>query len=258
MQSTNNCVPAAADDFAAVPTFNLFGVRIENITMRRALDEIAAAVSHPGPRPVFAAFVNADCMNIAYRRADYAKVLNAADHVWADGVGVAMAARMRGTVSAGNVNGTDMLPELCGEGHKIYLFGGAPGVAEKAKANLEQQHPGLVIAGTDHGFETDFDRVIDRINASGADVLLVAMGAPKQELWIFDSLPRLRVRFAVGVGGLFDFCSGRIPRAPLWLRKLRLEWTYRLYNEPFRLFRRYVLGNPLFIFRVLFFPDHRA
>ncbi|MDD4817657.1 MAG: WecB/TagA/CpsF family glycosyltransferase [Victivallaceae bacterium] len=243
---------------AAEASFELFGVRIENITMRRALEQIAVAVAAPGRVPVFAAFVNADCMNIAYRRADYAGVLRAADHVWADGVGVAIAAGMRGVVSAGNVNGTDMLPELCCDGHRLYLYGGAPGVAEQARIELEKKYPKLVIAGVDHGFEPDSGRVIERINASGADVLLVAMGAPKQELWIFDNLERLRVRFAVGVGGLFDFASGRIPRAPLWLRRLKLEWVYRLYQEPVRLFRRYIIGNPLFLFRVLFFPDHRA
>jgi N-acetylglucosaminyldiphosphoundecaprenol N-acetyl-beta-D-mannosaminyltransferase len=93
--------------------------------------------------------------------------------------------------------------------------------------------------------------VVAAINASGASVLLVAFGAPRQDLWLADLHDRLRPAVRMGVGGLFDFYSGRIPRAPIWLRELGLEWVYRLLQEPGRMWRRYVVGNPLFLARVL-------
>jgi N-acetylglucosaminyldiphosphoundecaprenol N-acetyl-beta-D-mannosaminyltransferase len=95
--------------------------------------------------------------------------------------------------------------------------------------------------------------VIREIDRSRADIVLVAFGAPKQELWIRDVLSSSKARVAIGVGGLFDFYSGRIPRAPLWVREMGLEWTYRLYQEPRRLWRRYVIGNATFLFRVILY-----
>ena len=147
-----------------------------------------------------------------------------------------------------------MLPFLCRRGWSIYLFGAAPGVAEKARERLLADFPMAKIVGADHGFcktPEEESAVIGRINAAKPDILLVAMGVPKQEEWIVSHRAQLNCGIAIGVGGLFDFASGRIPRAPMWMRKLKIEWTYRLYNEPVRLFRRYVIGNPLFIWRVV-------
>ena len=235
----------------------VFGVRFRTDTMEQAMDELGSMLKNPRPdgQPHFCAFANADCLNIAWKNAGYARILNGADAVWADGVGIAFAAGFVHTPVHGNVNGTDMLPLLCRKGWTIYLLGAAPGVAEKARERLSAEFPETKIVGADHGFflmPEEESAVIARINAAKPDILLVAMGVPRQEEWIVGHRAQLSCGVAIGVGGLFDFASGRIPRAPLWMRKLRIEWTYRLYNEPVRLFRRYIIGNPLFILRVIF------
>jgi len=138
------------------------------------------------------------------------------------------------------------------EGLSLYLLGAQPGVADRLATLLRRRHPGLRVAGTHHGYlrgEDDEARVVAEINASGANVLLVAMGAPAQDLWIERNAPRLRAGVAMGVGGLFDFYSGRVARAPQWMREAGLEWAYRLVQEPARMWRRYVIGNPLFLWR---------
>jgi N-acetylglucosaminyldiphosphoundecaprenol N-acetyl-beta-D-mannosaminyltransferase len=235
----------------------VFGVRFSTDTMEQALDKLGNMLEHPRSdgQPHFCAFANADCLNIAWNNAGYAHILNHADAVWADGVGIAFAASFVHTPVHGNVNGTDMLPLLCRKGWRLYLLGAAPGVAEKARERLTVEFPEVRIVGADHGFFQSPDEesaAVARVNAAKPDILLVAMGVPRQEEWIVRHRAELSCGIAIGVGGLLDFASGRIPRAPAWMRKLRIEWTYRLYNEPVRLFRRYVIGNPVFILRVVF------
>src|SRR5690606_35527300 len=141
-----------------------------------------------------------------------------------------------------NVNGTDLFPHLCAEaaaaGVPIALLGAAPGVVDGCVRALAERYPALRVAWAHHGFvvPADTGRIVEEINASGARVLLVAMGVPRQELWIADHAAALQVPVVLGVGGLFDFVSGRVPRAPLALRRLRLEWLFRLAVEPRRLF----------------------
>ncbi len=232
----------------------VFGVDFSAGTMDDAVRWIEGVLSGPAASAKQACFINADCLNKAYRNAEYRALLNRSDMVWPDGVGVAMAARHFHNPAAGNVNGTDMLPLLCRKGWSLYLFGGAPGVAEKAAEKLRAQFPGCRIAGFHDGFFKPGKKseIIREINSSGAQILLVAFGVPKQEFWIAENRSALTCRLAVGVGGLLDFASGRIPRAPQWMRNWKLEWLFRLRMEPCRLFRRYVLGNPLFLFRVHF------
>jgi N-acetylglucosaminyldiphosphoundecaprenol N-acetyl-beta-D-mannosaminyltransferase len=115
-----------------------------------------------------------------------------------------------------------------------------------------ERYPQLKIAGARDGYFSpeEEEGVVDAINGSGARILLVAFGAPRQELWLARWRDRLLAPVSMGVGGLFDFYSGRIPRAPLWMREMGLEWVYRLMQEPGRMWRRYVIGNPLFLYRV--------
>ena len=199
------------------------------------------------------AFLNAHCANISRDDSAYGQALATADAVLPDGSGVALALRLRGQKLAANLNGTDLSPALCRHmahsGHSVFLLGGRPGIAEQAADGLVAQAPGLRIAGTHHGYfgKDGEDAVIAMINDSGADVVLVAMGVPTQDLWLKDNAPRLKATLTFGVGGLFDFISGRIPRAPAWLRRAGMEWTYRLYQEPARMWQRYVLGNPRFV-----------
>ncbi|MDG4554661.1 MAG: WecB/TagA/CpsF family glycosyltransferase [Candidatus Competibacter sp.] len=245
------------------PRLDFFGVPIVNTTMDEAVDWIAArAALAPNPSPMeqgekaLLAFVNPDCLNIAYTHERYRTVLQQAARVLPDGIGVKIGCRMRGLGLAANVNGTDLFPRLCEraarDGFSLFLLGARPGIAELVAANMRARCPGLMIVGAQHGYfgPDEEDTIVARINASGAGVLLVAFGVPRQELWLADHHDALTPPVRMGVGGLFDFYSGRIPRAPLWLREIGLEWVWRLAQEPGRMWRRYILGNPLFLYRV--------
>jgi N-acetylglucosaminyldiphosphoundecaprenol N-acetyl-beta-D-mannosaminyltransferase len=241
------------------------GIPIDNVTLPQAVEAIVDALDSPadsnfeGAEPKQVSFVNADCVNLAFVRADYRRALIESDMVFADGIGVRLAGEVLGQKVLDNVNGTDLFPILAAAleytGKKIYLMGGKPNVAESVALWLVQRFPGLEIAGFRDGYFSadEEEQVVEEIRNSGANLVLVALGAPRQELWIRRNLSRLGVKVAIGVGGLFDFFSGRIPRAPLWMRKAGLEWAYRLYQEPKRLWRRYLLGNPLFLVRLLRF-----
>jgi len=232
----------------------ILGVRLDNVTMAEAVERIVHGAGSCRPATVF--FGNADCLNIASTDARYRKALAAADCVFADGIGLRIAARLLGQRLLANVNGTDMFPLLCGAaaraGISVYLLGGRPGVAVAAARAMQQAVPGLRIAGFHHGYFSDDEQadVIEDINRSGARILLVGLGAPRQELWIKEHEASLAPPVKLGVGGLFDYYSGRIPRAPLWLRQVGLEWVWRLAQEPSRLWRRYVVGNVVFLYRV--------
>ncbi|MEE2730632.1 MAG: WecB/TagA/CpsF family glycosyltransferase [Pseudomonadota bacterium] len=235
--------------------FQLFGMRINNLSMDAAVARITAEPMYDSARVGY--FVNVNSFNIAHSRPGFRALVNTADWVFADGSGVRLAAKHQGIALRDNVNGTDMLPKLCeqaqNQGLSLYLLGADEGVAAAAAAALRTQFPGLRIAGTEHGYidHNDSQAVIERINAAGTDILLVGMGSPIQEQWLRDHAHRLHCRSALAVGGLFDFFSGRIPRAPLWMRELGLEWVWRLLQEPKAKFHRYVIGNPQFLFRMI-------
>jgi exopolysaccharide biosynthesis WecB/TagA/CpsF family protein len=243
------------DTSAGPKQFDLFGVTIDNLTMDEALREVTHHALGAERRRY--AFVNADCLNHAGRNMAYARVLSRQSRVFADGSGVALAARLNGVRVRGNVNGTDMFPMLCAEaaslGLRIFLLGGGEGVAQQASDNMRQAYPGLQICGVRHGYfnASETDEVIKAINAHNPDIVLVGLGAPRQEMWIEKFGNRLDAKVLIGVGGLFDYYSGRIPRAPLWVRNAGCEWVWRLAQEPRRLFARYVIGNPLFVCRAL-------
>ena len=200
--------------------------------------------------------MNAHSYNMADANAVHATALRNADLIYGDGSGVRLGCRLLGSRLRDNVNGTDLFPMLCAkavESHlSLYLLGAAPGVAQAVADTMRARHPGLRIAGVRDGYFSPEDEpaVIAAINASGADLLLVAFGVPKQEVWLDRHRNVITVPVRLAVGGLFDFYSGRIPRAPLWLRRCGMEWVWRMAQEPRRMWRRYVLGNPLFVARV--------
>ena len=152
---------------------------------------------------------------------------------------------------------TDLFIDFCEELAKmrlsIYFLGSKPGVALEAKTKLQQIIPSLNIVGVGHGYfdEENEQEVVDEINNCRPDILVVGMGTPKQEAWIYYNRKRLNVPLCWSVGGLFDLISGRIKRAPIWMRKYHLEWLNRLLQEPRRFWKRYLLGNPLFFIRIL-------
>ena len=228
----------------------VFGVRFFSGTMYEALQKIADLVAGKKSQPV--AFINAHCLNIAYKNEAYRQVLNSLPVVFADGIGAKIGAKMLGYHVEENVNGTDMFPLLAQMPYRIYLLGGAPNVAATALAKARALNGKAEFVGCADGFfqEKSETELFAELRALQPDIILVAMGVPKQEMWINEHLQDLPGCVAIGVGGLLDFVSERIPRAPRWMRKCNIEWCYRLYNEPIRLFKRYIIGNPVFIMRV--------
>jgi N-acetylglucosaminyldiphosphoundecaprenol N-acetyl-beta-D-mannosaminyltransferase len=148
-----------------------------------------------------------------------------------------------------------MFPLLCEQAAKknlkLFLLGSQPGVAALCAEKITHRFSGLNVAGTQDGYfrEDETQQIIDRINESGADILIVAFGAPLQEMWMDNHRNSLKVPVCIGVGGCLDFFSERIARAPKWVRKLSMEWVWRLFLEPKRMWRRYIIGNPLFLYR---------
>ncbi len=237
----------------AASKLTLFDLTFDNMTLEGAVHRLITAAKNKQRTTV--AFVNAHTINTSEANPAYTRVLNRADCRFADGSGLAIAARMARVNLRDNINGTDMLPVLARKAAKnnlsIYFFGARPGVAAKAAANLHHHYPHLKIAGSDHGFyrsgSEEEDQAIERINASGADILLVALGVPAQDIWLAANRDRLKPTVRMGVGGLFDFFAGHVTRAPLFVRRFGMEWAWRLGNEPIRLGRRYVIGNATFL-----------
>lgn len=236
-------------------TLSILGLPIANMTMTEAVD---ALMNHlDGDTPSQICFINADCANIAYRHRAYREVCRSAQLTLADGIGLQLAGAILGRPIKENVNGTDMLPRLCAAlartDHGVFLLGARPGVAESVRDWIATHYPTVRVVGWQHGYYPPYEEpaVLQRIAASGASILLVALGTPHQELWIHQHLHATGVKIAMGVGGLFDFYAGRLPRAPQWVRELGGEWFYRFLQEPQRLWKRYWIGNVVFVSRVL-------
>jgi len=240
--------------YYAPEQFHILGLRVDNLRLVDAVNLIFSPIKG-ACRSV--CFVNVNSVNISCENVKFRDCVNKANYVLADGSGVRIGARRMGIHLRDNINGTDLLPHICRRAVKadksLFLMGAEPGIAERTAANLKEQFPNLRIAGTHHGYfsSADNDKVVKDINRSNADILFVAMGSPYQEQWIAENKYRLHTSVAMAVGGLFDFYSGKISRAPQWMREMGLEWIYRLAMEPRVKFNRYVIGNPLFLWRLI-------
>jgi exopolysaccharide biosynthesis WecB/TagA/CpsF family protein len=202
-------------------------------------------------RPTTLFIANAHTLNIACTNPSYAACFEKADAVVNDGFGYRIAARLRGCKTLYNFNGTDLFPRLFAEATsplRVFLYGASDESNERTAQRIEQRYPMAKIVGRVNGYGPE-DEAISMVNACAPDVLLCALGQPKQELFLMGARDRLSVKIVVGVGGLFDFLSGTKSRAPKFMRDSGFEWAYRLAQEPRRLFRRYVVGNPLFLVR---------
>lgn len=234
--------------------FNVFGVRIDNFSMDKTLASVARDIFNDARTSYL--FANAHTLNQAYNDASYRRTLNNADYLLPDGSGIEIACRRSGIHRKGNINGTDLLPLLCEQmarkNQRLFMLGGEPGIADKAMKNMQKRVPTLISAGCHHGFfdKENSESLIARINNSGADVLLVGLGQPIQEQWLAAHRDKITIPVAMAVGGLFDFYAEKVSRAPLWLRELGMEWVWRLKEEPSRMWKRYVIGNPLFLLRL--------
>lgn len=236
-------------DDCALPTREVIGLPLVDATAQATIEAVLA----PGRRTV--AFLNAHCANVMARDTSYTDALRQADMILPDGIGVDLAARMTGQRLTANLNGTDFVPALLRtarqRGLSVFLFGGTPGTAERAADRLCRDLPGLRVVGTRDGFSgaADETAAIDAINASGADILIVAMGVPRQDVWLARNAERLAPRIRLGVGALLDFLAGNVRRAPVAIRQARCEWVWRLAIEPRRMAGRYLIGNATFLAR---------
>lgn len=239
----------------------LLGVDIDSLTSSEFLQRIDDFVASGKPHQI--SYLNADCLNKCWSDRSYRETISESDLVYADGMGVVWASRLFGHPLPERLNANDLLPQFCQraeeKGHRIFFLGGENGTAERAAKDLKSKYPKIQIVGCHNGYfpEEETGTVIEAIKKAKPDILIVGMGAPKQELWIRKHLHTLDVPVAWGVGGLLDYSAKGLRRSPVWMRKVGLEWLWRLYLEPKRLWRRYLLGNILFTFRVgfLIFAD---
>ncbi len=205
------------------------------------------------------AYVNAHVLNRSREDPALRTALEGADLVYCDGYGVRLAAKALSAEIPHRMTGADWIWDLASlcerQDTSVYLLGCDPGIAAQAGQRLRRSYPGLRVVGTHHGYfemgSGHDERVIEDINACRPDILLVGMGTPKQEIWAQNTVGRLDCKVLWGVGALFDFVSGRVPRAPASLSDNGLEWIFRLAIEPQRMWRRYLVGNPVFLSRVL-------
>ena len=241
----------------------IFDIPIDLGRPDELLRRICAWAAEPkDPRPTAprrVMYANAHVLNQSAQNEQLRGALESADLVYCDGYGVRLAAKALDRPVPHRMTGADWiwaLAAMCAAaGESVYLLGSEPGVAREAGTNLAGTFPGLDVVGTHHGYfdvgSPHDDRVVEDINARRPSILLVGMGTPKQELWVEANARRLDVDVLWTVGALFDVVSGRVPRAPGWLADNGLEWIFRLAIEPGRMWRRYLLGNPVFIHRVL-------
>ena len=233
---------------------NILGVNVDKVTIDEAVDKIFQMMDERKCHSVFTP--NSEIILNAYKDAKFADILNGADLLTADGIGVVYASKILNNPIKERAAGFDIacgvIDRISESGHRLYLFGGKPGIAEKAKRNLEEKYPFIQIVGTRNGYFDDEEspRIVNEINSVGADIVFVCLGAPKQEKWINENQSRLKARVAIGIGGSLDVFAGEVERAPEVWCNLGLEWLYRLIKEPWR-FKR-MLALPKFGVTVLF------
>jgi len=241
------------DSPSPTPALRILGVPVHDVTCAEALDWMAVWIARGVPRQI--ATVNPEFVMAARRDPAFRAVLEQAGLCLPDGVGITMAARYLGRPLRERVAGVDLVKALASraarEGWRVFLLGAGPGVAERAAEVLARRAPGLVVCGTYAGSPApaEEEEIARRVQHARADVLLVAYGAPAQDLWLARNLARTGAAVGIGVGGAFDYLAGVVRRAPRWVRRVGLEWLYRLIRQPWRWRRQ--LALPQFALLVL-------
>jgi N-acetylglucosaminyldiphosphoundecaprenol N-acetyl-beta-D-mannosaminyltransferase len=238
---------------------NVLGVGVDPVNVAELLARILGIVRQGGHALVL--HVNVHGLNLCYDDPALRSFFNAAPVVFSDGAGVVLAARILGEYLPERMTGADWAWQLAAfaesEGLSLFLLGARPGVAESAASRLKGRYPNLEIACVHHGYfdqtagASENEAVLAQINATRPDVLLVGFGMPLQERWLMRNWERLDAHVALTGGAVFDYVSGELKRGPRVLTDNGFEWLARLLIEPGRLWRRYVIGNPLFLLRVL-------
>jgi len=237
--------------------FGVLGVWIDAVDQLRAQEAIEGWITDRQRRYVCVS--NVHSVMEARRDESLRAVFNAAGLAVPDGMPLVWVGRLRGRHAVRRVYGPDLTLQLCeraaGRGFTCFFYGGGPGVAERLAESLSRRFPGLRVVGAEappfRPLTTEEDEeAMRRINAACPDVVFVGLGCPKQERWMAEHRERLHAPVLLGVGAAFDFHTGRVPQAPRWMMGAGLEWLFRLSREPRRLWRRYLVYNPLFVFHL--------
>jgi N-acetylglucosaminyldiphosphoundecaprenol N-acetyl-beta-D-mannosaminyltransferase len=234
-------------------TKDILGIPVDNVTMKEAVDRLKEFIKEDGFHSIYTP--NAEIMMEAYHDPHLANILKNADMIIPDGAGVVLASKILGKSLPEKVPGFDLVKNSFSididRKIRYFFFGGKPGVAEEAAQKLLATYQEIEIVGIRDGYfkPENIDEIISQINNSEPDILLVALGAPKQEKWIFENSNKLKVRVAIGVGGSLDVFAGKVELAPAFFRNNGLEWLYRLHKEPWRYKR--MLRLPQYIILVI-------
>jgi N-acetylglucosaminyldiphosphoundecaprenol N-acetyl-beta-D-mannosaminyltransferase len=238
---------------------SICGVGIDSVTMDEAIERIGQFIQEK--KPTYIVTPNVDVIMRLQKDCEFKAIYDKASLVLPDGMPLIWAGMFLGTPFKAKVSGSDLFVKLCSisaeKGYKIFLLGARPGVAEKAALLLRQKHPGIKIVGTQSpsfGFEKNVAEsadIVKKIQEQKPDILFLGVGSPKQEKWIACYKDQYNVPVSIGVGISFDFVAGTVKRAPKIMQKAGLEWLWRLFNEPGRLWRRYLLEDPGFFWLLL-------
>ena len=225
---------------------NVLGLKIDNMTMEGVKNRVLSFFGNDYATAVFTP--NAEMAMTAVRDPVYMEILNTADILIPDGAGVVLGAKLLGTPIKEKVAGIELVLNLLssGKSFSVFLYGGEPGVGEKAAENIEKKYPGISVCGTIHGYHKNRDGHIEIINAAAPDLILVGLSFPGQEKWINNILPHLKRGTAIGCGGTINFLAGVVKRTPEFMIKLNLEWLDRLIRQPKRIGR--MMRIPAFLF----------
>jgi len=243
-------------------TVNILGVNVSASSMSEVAYTVARWATCPpsGASPRFVSATSVHGLIEGRRDPAFRAILNGASCVTPDGMPLVWFGRLRGQATMERVYGPALMKEVCrqtaGFAVRHFLYGGAPGVPEELGRNLQAEFPGLQIAGTFSPpyrslTESELREVVARINGSGAQIVWVGLSTPKQEQWVAAVRARLNARVLLSVGAAFDFHAGRVRQAPRWMQTRGLEWLFRLWQEPRRLWRRYAYNNPMFLWLAL-------
>ncbi len=245
------------------PKVNILGTHINSIRHLDLLEELTQVIVNwkintEGSRSTTQVCITpVNSILAAHKELKIQAIYNAAEWVICDGVPVRWAASFLGTPIVERITGLDLLPDLVDLAHKksfsLFLLGASPGISEQLKLKIEAEYPNCQVKGIyappfmTTFSETENKKMLDAVNQSKADILLVSLTAPKQDIWIAEHKHLLQIPLAVGIGGAFEVMLGKMQRAPKWMQSAGLEWLYRLVQEPRRMYRRYLIEAPLFI-----------
>ena len=236
-------------------TVEILGVRVSCLDKHGILDQAVDWASRRETRTI--TYVNAHCINIATKDCEYRNLLNQMDLVYPDGIGIVWASKFLHQKKLTKVTGREWMDDFCrmirDRSLSLYILAGAPGIAHKARANIMQRYPATCITGSSDGYfiEKSEVEVLRNIETASPDVLMVGMGVPRQEKWIINHRAEISAPVVWAVGALFDLVSGDRQPVPDGLNRLNLEWLWRLMVDPRGKWQRYLIGNPMFIVRVI-------